>query len=146
MSRSYLCLNDTVYIILSGSYTNKTCHVWHIIISPRICDEKWFLIVPFLCVEVFPLITLCEIGPNSQSITKHRRFFSRHIPVPDIFLSSFQAYIKAKIKKLLNTVESLKFEGVNFRGLLKFYWFVGTHFRELFHTYKIKYDFISAIY
>lgn len=40
----------------------------------------------------------------------------------------------------------IKFVGANFRGLLKFYRFVGTYFRVIFYYYKRKYDLFTFIY
>lgn len=46
----------------------------------------------------------------------------------------------------MNHCGIIKFVGANFRGLPKFYRFVGTYFREFSYAYKQKYDLFTFIY
>lgn len=58
-------------------------------------------------------------------------------------------HIKKKyinVKEWWTTVESLNSLEPIFRGLLKFYRFVGTYFREFSYAYKQKYDLFTFLY
>lgn len=64
-------------------------------------------------------------------------------------LGANSVYIKTMFyicKRVMNSCGIIKFVGANFRGLLKFYRFVGTYFRVISYSYKRKYDLFTFTY